>query len=118
MWTEGFLGKWKISAAGTLVQLFAQNQKESNERTDPILAGYVQSLLDAFGPDLLEQSTTPEPENTLLDPLTRKEIRQQRYSDSSHERNGKVRYSPVGHVITQYGYPVSRMNSEMFKHPH
>ncbi|WP_328189229.1 LuxR C-terminal-related transcriptional regulator [Marinobacter sp. OP 3.4] len=62
-------------AAGTLVQLFAQNQKESNERSDPILSGYVQSLLDAFGPGLLEQTASPEPENTLLDPLTRKEIR-------------------------------------------
>jgi LuxR family maltose regulon positive regulatory protein len=62
-------------AAGTLVLLFAQNLRESNERSDPILAGYVQTLLDAFGPDIQEQATKAEPENTLLDPLTRKEIR-------------------------------------------
>ncbi|MBM1143037.1 helix-turn-helix transcriptional regulator [Alcanivorax sp. ZXX171] len=62
-------------AAGTLIHLFSQDQKGSNEHSDPILAGYVQTLMDAFGPDLLEQSTAPEPANTLLDPLTRKEIR-------------------------------------------
>jgi LuxR family maltose regulon positive regulatory protein len=63
------------AAAGALVLLFSQNQKEGSERTDPILAGYVQSLLDAFGPEIQELAAAPEPENTRLDPLTRKEIR-------------------------------------------
>lgn len=63
------------AAAGTLVLLYSQSLKEQGERTDPILAGYIQSLLDAFGPEIQEQTPSSEPENTLLDPLTRKEIR-------------------------------------------
>lgn len=62
-------------AAGTLVLLFSQNLKERGDQSDPILAGYIQSLLDAFGPEIQEQTATTEPESTLLDPLTRKEIR-------------------------------------------
>ncbi len=61
--------------AGTLVLLYSRSLRERGERTDPILAGYIQSLLDAFGPEVQDQPATPEPDNTLLDPLTRKEIR-------------------------------------------
>ncbi|MCQ4322628.1 response regulator transcription factor, partial [Stutzerimonas stutzeri] len=32
-------------------------------------------LLDAFGPEIQEQAPVYEPESTLLDPLTHKEIR-------------------------------------------
>lgn len=63
------------AAAGTLVLLYAQSLKEQERRTEPILAGYIQSLLDAFGPEIHEQAPACEPENSLLDPLTRKEIR-------------------------------------------
>lgn len=62
-------------AAGSLVLLFSQNLQDSSDRADPILAGYIQSLLDAFGPDAQEMVGSAEPEDTLLDPLTRKEIR-------------------------------------------
>lgn len=62
-------------AAGALVLLFNQNLQDSNENADPILASYVQSLLDAFGPEIREQVTRAKPEITLLDSLTRKENR-------------------------------------------
>jgi len=63
------------AAAGSLILRYSQNQKKHSERTDPILASHIQSLLGAFGPQVPEQWVTPEPENILIDPLTRKEIR-------------------------------------------
>ena len=63
-------------AAGTLVVLFSQNMREQNcEITNPILAGFVHTLIEAFGPAVRESASAEELEDTLLDPLTRKEIR-------------------------------------------
>ncbi len=75
--TEGYLRLIvdEGPAAGALVLLFRQNLQDTTERTDPLLAGYIQSLLDAFGPDIQDQAGATEPDDILLDPLTRKEIR-------------------------------------------
>lgn len=63
------------SAAGNLVLLYSRSLKEQGEPTDPILAGYIQSLLDAFGPEIRQQAPAAEPESTQRNPLTPKETR-------------------------------------------
>jgi len=75
--TEGYLRLIvdEGAAAGNLVILLSQSMQESGERSDPILSGYIQSLIDVFGPEIRESASLAEPEDTLLDPLTRKEIR-------------------------------------------
>lgn len=63
-------------AAGMLVMLCLQTMKEATqEQGDPIITGHLHTLVDAFGPEIKEQVTAGEAEDTLLDPLTRKEIR-------------------------------------------
>lgn len=75
--TEGYLRLIvdEGAAAGNLVILLSQSMQESGERSDPILSGYIQSLIDVFGPEIRESASLAEPEDILLDPLTRKEIR-------------------------------------------
>ena len=63
------------AAAGMLALLYSQAIREQGARTEPILASYIQALLDAFGPEIHEQAPGCEPEKPLLDPLTRQELR-------------------------------------------
>ncbi|MCQ4323188.1 hypothetical protein, partial [Stutzerimonas stutzeri] len=60
-------------------------------------------LLDAFGPEIQEQAPACEPESTLLDPLTRKEIRVlqllcEGYSNSAWRRNSSSRTAPCERI--------------------
>ena len=62
--------------AGGLVRQFHNELRERGcDRRDPILADYLQRLLTAFGPMAAEPPPMPDPHDTLVEPLTPKEIR-------------------------------------------
>ncbi len=76
--TEGYLRLIldEGPAAGQLVMLFQAKAREAGlDRRDPILAEYIQSLLQAFGPIVTEAPRPADPQADLVEPLTRREIR-------------------------------------------
>lgn len=64
-------------SAGLLAMLHLQTLRDAgHDAGDPILIGYLHTLVDAFGPEVRESAVAAgDSEETLLDPLTRKEIR-------------------------------------------
>ncbi|MEJ8851813.1 LuxR C-terminal-related transcriptional regulator [Variovorax rhizosphaerae] len=61
-------------AVGPLIQGIAVSTRTQSARGDPILADYLQRLLQAMGPLAPPDIDTPAPGSQLAEPLTRKEI--------------------------------------------